>query len=210
MRPRILAAELIRNCGKAGTGFLKTTLMGENNPVERARILDVIDSVTTEVSAELAETLSDQSDIVRKAAIRLAERLNTPEAVTLLMQCAQSREPGMAVRAVNALGKLKASEAAGVLSRLAATSDSTEVLTAVCRAMGQIGDPACVAPLARLLKSRRLFLTKKKYTPSVRAAAASALSQISGRSSLEVMQSLVNDPEVHVREVARALLMKTT
>jgi diguanylate cyclase (GGDEF)-like protein len=208
MRPRILAAELIRNSGKPGVDFLKAALAGENSPVERARIMDVIDSVTTELSGELAEALSDRSDVVQKAAIRLAERLNTPESVALLMQCAQGREEPMVIRAVNALGKLGAAPAAGILNRLAFRSDSTEVLTAVCRAMGRIGDPAFVPPLARLLTSRRLFLTKKKYPPSIRAAAAMALSQIAGSASLELMRSLANDPEAPVREAARALMAK--
>ncbi len=210
IRPRILAAELIRNSSKPGIDFLKSTLMAENNPVERARILDIIDSVTTDLSTELAEALSDQSDVVQKAAIRLAERLNTPEAVTLLMQCAQRREAEIVIRAVNSLGKLRATPAADILSRLASRSDSTEVLTAVCRAMGHIGDPSFVEPLTRLLTSRRLFLTQKKYHPSIRASAAMALSQIPGSSSLELMRSLANDPEVRVREVARALVTKTS
>lgn len=209
IRPRILAAELIRDCGQQGIDFLKTTLAGESSPLERARILDIIDSVTTDLSAELPGILVDQSDIVRKAAIRLAERLNTPEVVALLMQCAQSRETDMVVSAVNSLGKLRATQAVEMLSRLALTSDSTEVLAAVCRAMGLIKDAAFVGPLSRLLKSKRLFFTKKKYNPSIRAAAAAALSQIPGKSSMELMRSLTNDSEGPVRETARALLAET-
>jgi HEAT repeat protein len=208
MRTRVLAAELIRNCREPGVEFLKKTLMSESNPIERARILDVIDSVTMDLSVELAEIFADPRDVVRKSAFRLAERLHTPDVIALLIRCAESEDVDLAVSAINSLGKLRAAEAVETLGRLMTKSDETEVLTAVCRAMGNIGDASCLAPLAGILKPKRRLIFKKKYPVSIRAAAAYAVSQIPGQPALELMQSLANDPDAAVREAARAFLDK--
>lgn len=208
MQIRVLAAELIRNCREPGVEFLKKTLMGESNPLERARILDVIDSVTTDLSSELAEIFADPRDIVRKAAFRLAERLHTPDVIALLIRCAESGDPDLTVKAINSLGNLRFAGAVETLSRLMTKSDSMEVLAAVCRAMGHIGDAACLAPLTRILKPGRRFFLRKKYPVSVRAAAAYAVSQIPGQPSLELMRSLANDPDGPVRETVRSFLAK--
>ncbi len=209
MQARILAAELIRNCREPGVEFLKKNLMGESNPLERARILDVIDSVTMDLSSELEEIFADHRDIVRKAAFRLAERLHTPDVIALLIRCAESSDPDLTVKAINSLGKLRLAGAVKTLSRLMTKSDSMEVLAAVCRAMGHIGDAACLDPLIRILKPGRRFFLRKKYPVSVRAAAAYAVSQIPGQPSLELMRSLANDPDDPVRETVRGFLAKT-
>jgi diguanylate cyclase (GGDEF)-like protein len=208
MRPRVLAAELIRNCREPGVEFLKKNLMSESNPIERARILDVIDSVTMDLSVELAEIFADPRDVVRKSAFRLAERLHTPDVIALLIRCAESEDVDLAVNAINSLGKLRAAGAVETLSRLMTKSDETLVLAAVCRAMGNIGDASCLAPLAGILKPRRRLIFKKKYPVSIRAAAAYAVSQIPGQPTLELMRFLANDPDAAVREAARAFLDK--
>jgi HEAT repeat protein len=208
MRTRGLAAELIRNNRDPGVDFLKTTLMGENGPLERARILDVIDSVTMDLAAELAEIFTDPRDVVRKAAFRLAERLNTPSVIMLLLRCAESEDAGLTINAINSLGKLRVAEAVETLSRIMIKTDATEVLAAVCRAMGNIGEASCIGPLAGILKPKRRFIFRKKYPVSVRAAAAYAVSQIPGQPAFELMRSLTNDPDPAVREAARSFLEK--
>jgi diguanylate cyclase (GGDEF)-like protein len=209
MRTRVLAAELIRNCREPGVEFLKKTLMSESNPLERARILDVIDSLTTDLSSELSEIFTDPRDIVRKSAFRLTERLRTPDVIALLIRCAESDDADLAVNAINSLGKLRVAEAVETLGRLMTNSDKTEVIAAVCRAMGNIKDASCLTPLAGILKPKRRFIFRKKYPVSIRAAAAYAVSQIPGRPSYELMLSLAEDPDAPVRETARVFLEKT-
>lgn len=205
IRVRHLAAELVKSKGEGAVAMLKKALMHENRPEYRARILDVIDSVTKDVMLELSDTLSDSSDVVRRSAFRLAERLNTPSVMALLMELARHEDSDLSVLAINSLGKLQSGGAVETLVAVAETSVDKEVLTAVCRAMGQIADPAFVLPLENILvPKRRLFFAKKADT-AVRIAAVYALSRISDIRVVPLLKSLADDPDYRVREALKNL-----
>jgi HEAT repeat protein len=182
-------------------------LMGENRPDERARILDIIDSVTKNVMAELTDTLSDNRDVVRKAAFRLAERLNTPEVVQMLIEFSKSDDSNLAVAAINSLGKLKPSAAKETLLAIIESSEASDVLVAACRSLGQVNDPSCILPLLKMLTKRRMF-ARKKYDPQVRVAAAYALSQIPGQQAQKALSAAAKDPDYRVRETIKQALAK--
>ncbi len=207
LRARQLAAELVKSSGRTGIDLLKKALMGENRPDERARILDVIDTVTKNVMAELTDTLSDNRDMVRRAAFRLAERLNTPEIVQMLIECSRSSDVNLAVYAISSAAKLKPSAVRETVTQILKKSDAPELLVAACRAMGQIGDPSGIPPLVNIL-TRRRFLGSRKYDTQVRVAAAYALSQIPGQQSQKALNAAAKDPDYRVRETVNQAMGK--
>jgi HEAT repeat protein len=187
--------------------LLKKALLGENRPDERARILDVVDTVTKDVMAELTDTLSDNRDVVRRAAFRLAERLNTAEIIQMLVECSRSSDATLAVYAISSAAKLKPSAIRESVIQILKKSDVPDVLAAACRAMGQIGDPSGIPWLAKILTQRR-FLGGRKYDTQVRVAAAYALSQIPGQQSQKALSAAAKDPDYRVRETVGQALGK--
>jgi len=173
---------------------------------ERARILDVIEGVTRDLKVELAQTLGDENPKVRQAAFRLLERLNDTQAVELLLERAEGNDPRLAVESIECLGKLKPSGAVGRLLSLLQNQKKSALRVGCCRALGQIGDPACIEPLTKILTQKGLFSRLKSGRAEVRATAAYALSQISHPRAAEVLISLENDSDPRVREVAQKVL----
>jgi diguanylate cyclase (GGDEF)-like protein len=206
MRARRLAAELIKNQGGAAVMMFKKSLMNETRPEYRARILDVIDSVTGDLMVELADTLSETADIVRRSAFRLAERLKTPAVIGLLSELARGDALEMAVPAINLLGKLNSEETGRTLLAILAESDEKEIVAAVCRAMGQIADPSFVLPLENILMPRRRILFQKKTETVIRVAAIYAISQIRDPRVSTILRALADDPDSRVREVLKNIL----
>ncbi|MDA8403229.1 MAG: HEAT repeat domain-containing protein, partial [Desulfobacteraceae bacterium] len=205
LRVRQMIGELIKNQGSAAIDALKRALMGESRPEYRARLVDVIDAVTPDVMAELADTLSDPSDVVRRSAFRLAERLNTPHVIELMIELAQGEDADMAISAIGSLGNLKARQAVDTLIQIGEQTDAKELLVAVCRTMGQIADPAFVTTLENiLLPRRRLFFQKKTDVP-VRIAALYAVSQIPDPRVRPLLMALADDPDSRIREVVKNL-----
>ena len=205
LRARRLAAELLRHQGREGAAALKRSLMNEHIPEDRARILDVIDVVTTDIQLELYYALADFKSEVRQAAGRLAERLNSPAVVDMLIQVAQGEDPEAAVTAVALLGRLNALSASDTMIRLLEESEDEELLVAACRAMGQIGDASFVIPLQNILRSRRSLLFRKARSSQVRVAAAYAIAQINDPRCPRILKALLNDADPRLREAARNL-----
>ncbi|MFO7839635.1 MAG: diguanylate cyclase [Desulfosalsimonadaceae bacterium] len=205
LRARRLAAELLKKQGPQGSKAIKKALMNEPTPEDRARILDVIDGVSTELEKELYYALLDFTKVVRQAAGRLAERLNSPAIVEILIQVAQSEETAAAVTAVNILGRLNAISAADTLIQLLAHCRDEEFQVALCQAMGQIGDESFVLPLQNILRSRRRLFFRKARSPQVRISAAYAISRINDPRCPRIIEALANDADPRLREVARSL-----
>jgi len=201
LRVRRMAAELLKHSGPLGVEAIKESVRGGIRPDERARILDVIDTVTDDLEPELALAFSHINEAVRRSAFRLAERLNTPEVIKLLNEIALNDDTQQAVFAINTLGKLRTPSLIETLLRILRESEDPEILIAACRALGQIGDAASVEPLYRILVPRRRFLRRKKYDTPVRVAAAYALAQISDDRANDILQKLKNDPDSRIRQV---------
>ena len=203
MRARRLAAELIRNKGDDAVVMLKKSLMNESRPEYRARILDIIDSVTGNLMVELSDALSDSADVVRRSAFRLAERLNTPEVIQLLFELALSNDPDLAVPAINSLGKLHADGVADLLVSVVEKSDKKDIVIAVCRTMGQIPDSLFVLPLENILMPKRRLFFQKKSETAIRVAAVYALAQIEDVRVAPLLKALADDPDYRVQEVLK-------
>ena len=181
MRARQMGAELIKNKGNDAVSMFRKSLMNESRPEYRARILDVIDSVSEDLMVELTDTLSDNADVVRRSAFRMAVRLNTPEVIQLLIELVRRDDSDLAVSAITSLGKLKSGRAVEALILVMEKPEEKEVVVAACRAMGQIADPLFVVPLENILLPKRRLFFQKKIETAVRVAAVYAISQIKDR-----------------------------
>ncbi|MDA3896345.1 MAG: diguanylate cyclase [Desulfobacteraceae bacterium] len=205
MRARRLGIELIKSKGADAISMFRKSLMNESRPEYRARMLDVIDSISTDLMVELADTLSDAADVVRRSAFRMAERLNTPEVIQLLLELARAADPELAAPAINSLGKLHVAAAVETLIAVVEKSEEKEVMVAACRAMGQIADPLFVGSLEKILLPKRRLLFQKKMETSVRVAAVYAVSQIKDSRAAALLSALAEDPDYRVREVLKNL-----
>ncbi|MBS3808969.1 MAG: diguanylate cyclase [Desulfobacterales bacterium] len=205
LRTRHLAAELLGRTGQPGIEQLKQALISESQTEEKSRILEIIDSVTTELTTELRYTLMDPQDTVRRQAFRLAQRIDKPEVNTLLAELAHSSDSELAISAINTLGRRKAAQASKTLIEITAKTRDPEILIAACRAMGRIGSRDFIEPLAKILIPGRRWLKSRKYPSRVRIAAAYAAYQIQGKEVQTMMEALRRDPDPKVREAVSML-----
>jgi len=205
-RIRQLAASLLAEQGPEAAKQLKRELVMETTAEERLRLLEVIDIVTRDLSTELSYAFRDENPQVRDGAFRLAERLNNTEVERLLLECIESEKGEAAAEAIKCLGRLKR---AGSVERLISAMKSTKeeaCLIACCQALGQIGDPASIEPLANILRPKSFFLWKKSYSDEVRANAAFALTQINDPCINDLLRRCAQDEDQRIREIARSVL----
>jgi diguanylate cyclase (GGDEF)-like protein len=203
LRVRQIAANLLGQMGPEAAELLRRELVLEGNHVERLRILEVIDTVTRDLKTELAFTLESEKPELREAGFQLAERLNNPQVVELLLNYARGPNTGLAIDAIKYLGRLKSQAALEVLIPLLNDTHDTKLMMACCQALGQIGEPACVEPLLNLLKVKRSLFRRKRRSPQIRATAAFALAQIPHPRVAEILALFVDDNDLRVKEIAR-------
>lgn len=205
LRVRRLAAELLaKNRADAGD-LMKKTLISEADPRARSRILDVIDSVTTDIMAELAYAISDTQEGVRRAALLLAERMKSPQVIDLLIQFARTEDMELSIAAINCLGRLKATAAIPELAGIIKTSDVKERLIAACRALGQIGGTGWLPAISRILNPKRRLFFRPRYDPAVRVAAVYAISQLPDAHTQHWIKALAKDSDPRIREAVKNL-----
>jgi HEAT repeat protein len=206
LRVRPLMAGLIRNMGIEAVEVFKRDLVLEATAEERVRMLDIADVVSRDVHMELSYALSDEKTQIRRAAFRLAERLNDEQTVDLLCDIAQTEEATKAIPAIRSLGRMKAAQGVTVLAAVLNKAKEQDLQMACCQALGQIADPAGMDILIRILAPRGLLSLQKKYSDHLRAAAAFALAQMPQPRVADVMKSLLEDSDPRVRQTARAVL----
>jgi diguanylate cyclase (GGDEF)-like protein len=209
LRVRQIASHLLKELGPEAAKLLRRELVLEGFAKERVRILEVIDGVTQDLKTELAYALGDENAKVRRTAFHLIERLNKPEVTMLLFDYASHEDSTRAVVAIKTLGKLKPPGTVDVLVSLLDHSKETERLIACCRALGQIGDPAAIGPLAKMIAPGGILALRKKRSSLVRATAAFALAQIPDPQVAEVLASYTEDRDPRVRQVAQTQANKS-
>ena len=203
LRVRQIAANLLVEMGTEAGELLKRELVLEGSPVERLRILEVIDTVTRDLKTELAFALDNENPQIRESGFQLAERLNNSQVVELLLGYVRGQNTGLAVDAMKCLGKLKSQAALEVLIPLLGSTNDPKLIMACCQALGQIGEPAGVEPLLSILKGKGSFFRRKRRNPQVRATAAFALAQIPHPRIAEILSPFVEDQDLRVKEIAR-------
>ncbi|MGD9074472.1 MAG: diguanylate cyclase [Desulfobacteraceae bacterium] len=205
-RARKISAMLLKKHGPEVVERLKELLVLEVTPEERSRILDVIDTLTSDLRKEVEYALGDEDSQVRQAAFRLVERLNNNQIVALLLDLASTQTGNLAVSAIKCLGKLKPPKVDETLIDLLDSSKEDELCIVCCRALGQIASPAAIDSLTRLLVPQGFFPFRKNRNPDVRAAAAYALGRISHPDVHGILAHFVDDIDPRVQEIARSIV----
>jgi diguanylate cyclase (GGDEF)-like protein len=206
LRIRLVAARVLGELGPEAAELLKREIILESTTEERLRILEVIDTVTHDLKSELVFAIRDETPGIRQAGFRLAERLNNSETIELLLDYVWNQKAELAVDGIKCLGRLKAVQAVEILVSLLGGTNHKKLLIACCQALGQIGDPAAVEALAKIVNRKGSLFRRQRRTPQVRATAAFALTQISDPRVIEVLAPFVKDRNPRVREIARRVL----
>jgi diguanylate cyclase (GGDEF)-like protein len=204
LRLRRLAASLLAEQGAEAAKEMKKQMVLQTTPEERARILEVIDGVTSDLATELTFAIHDGSHLVRDEAIKLVERLNNEVAEKLLSEWMESKTLDIAIRAMKTMGRLRPAMAFEKALSVLKSVKEEDHLVASCQTLGQIGDPRGIDALARVVSAPRFLFLGKKYAPQVRATAAFALTQMDDNRIAGILMKLVGDKDPRVSEIARS------
>jgi len=157
-RIRYIGMNLLEKLGEEAVDRLKRALALEITPQERVRILEVVDLLTTDLSAELGRAIGDTNRDVRLAALRIAERLRDPSIPRMLCHLAAEADLEIALDAFSCLGRMKIPEAVDDLIDILHTSKEETRSAACCLALGNIATAECVEPLAKILEKEGSIL----------------------------------------------------
>jgi HEAT repeat protein len=201
-RVRQLAARLVAEAGPGAADQIKRALVTEVIVEQRARLLDVIDTVTPDLRQELQQCLYDHSPRVRRAAFQLFERLRRDDLIDLILPFARHAHPAVARAAIRALAPLRTSAAVDALSSILGGTGDSRLAALCCQALGRSEHPAAIDALAGLLAARRFLSFQRRWQSDVRATAAVALNQIPHPRAAEVLARFARDRDPTVRRVA--------
>ncbi len=203
---RQIASRLLGRLGQEAATLLKRELVLEGIAEQRVRILEAIGAITRDLKTELAYALEEESPKVRRAAFHLLQNLNDERLTSLLFDYVNHQDSTLALAAIRSLGRIKPAGAVDVLGSLIISARERERVIAACQALGKIADPAGIEPLAQIIAPGGFFLLYRKKSPLVRAAAASALAQISHPKVAKVLARHLEDRDSRVRQTAREIV----
>ncbi len=201
---RALAAGVLAEQGVRAVKAFKRELGGRLPPTERARLLDVSDTVTRAVRTEVAYAMGDADPSVRQAAARVVERLNDRQLNQVLLPYVEHEDVRVATDAIGCLVNLNVP---GLCDRLVSVLESSAEpvrLIACCQALGQIGGSAALDALAGVVMPKGFLFFRKRWHPDVRVAAVQALGRIKDPLASHLLASVSRDKDPRVRQLARA------
>lgn len=201
-RVRQLAASLLAECGPDAGPTIKRAVMTEVTVEQRFRILEVIDTVTTDLRDELAYSFGDSSPKIRRAAFRLFERLHDDGMIEIILPLARDPDIGVAKGAIRSLAHLRSPAAVSALVKALDETEDEKVAIACCQALGELRHDSAVDCLAKVLGQKKPPLFRWRWTEQVRATAAMALKQIANPRAAEVLLAYVEDSHSRVRQLA--------
>jgi HEAT repeat protein len=202
LRARQTAASLLAEIGPEGGREMKRAVATEVLVEQRFRALEVIDTVTRDLRDELEYSLGDANPKIRRAAFQLFERLHQDDLIDVVLPYARKEDHSLAKGAIRSLAALKSERAATAVASVLSETKDDETAMACCQALGQIGDPAGIDALAKVLK--RKFGMGRQWEEQVRATAAIALRQINDPRAVKVLSRYVRDPDRRVEQLARS------
>jgi len=187
LRVRQLAARLVAEAGPGGAEQMKRAVVTEVIVEKRARLLEVIDTVTPDLRAELGQCLHDASPRVRRAAFQLFERLRRDDLIDLVLPLTRHGQPAVARAAIRALAPLRTYASVQALSKVLGTTADARLATLCCQALGRSEHPAAIDALVKVLKARRFVFFGRRWGLDVQATAAAALHQIPDRRAAKML-----------------------
>jgi diguanylate cyclase (GGDEF)-like protein len=204
LRVRQLAANLLAEMGAPAVKEIKRALALEVTVEQRFHILEVIDAVTDDLRDELTYCLGDVNPKIRRAAFRLAERLNDDDLIEILIPFVRDEDPNVAKGTIRSLANLHSPLAVQAVVSILDTTKEPELAVACCQALGQIGDPSAVGPLEKVLAQKSFLIVGRRWDSQVRATAVLALRQIEHPLATGVLTQLVNDRDPIIRQLAKS------
>jgi HEAT repeat protein len=146
-----------------------------------------------------ARTIRHSDVRVRRETIIALSKFGGDEAVQQLIVGLGDAEPSLRSAAALGLGLTKAGTAVNPLIKRLGDETDQEAVIEILRALGRIGDPRAVAPLAERASGGSLF---SRVPLPIRVEAIRALGDIGGEAARTVLQRLMRDRNDAVREAA--------
>jgi len=201
-RIRQLAASLLAETGPEAGPQLKRAMVTEVTVEQRFRILEVIDTVTTDLRDELTYSFGDSSAKIRRAAFRLFERLHDDKLADIMVPLVRDPDSSVAKGAIRSLAQLKSAPAVEALVSILDKTDDSKVAIACCQALGEIGHVSAIDALSGVLAQKKIALRRWRWEEQVRVTAAMALKQISQPRAAEILSAYTEDTDARVRQLA--------
>jgi diguanylate cyclase (GGDEF)-like protein len=202
-RVRQLAASLLAEAGPEAGPQIKRAVSTEVTVEQRFRILEVIDTVTTDLRDELTYSFGDSSAKIRRAAFRLFERIRDDGLIDIMVPLARDPDAAVAKGAIRSLAHMKSATAVDGLVSILNETDDSKVAIACCQALGELGHTSAIDALSNVLAQRKLSLRRWRWDEQVRVTAAMALKHISQPRAMEILSAYSEDTDARVRQLAR-------
>ena len=176
---------------------------------QASRLVPILREIGGEPGVNLLGCLLRHQDArVRGEAVRGLGRIDEPSAQRLLLQALRDPDPDVLEVAIGLVGSERVKMATPTLLRLAGqgvlSGRAFETRKAAIAALGAIGDPATVSPLAGLLYTRTWF--QRAAGDQLRLAAAQALLQMSRPGAREMVVAGSRGRRGDVRRACTAAL----
>lgn len=160
-----------------------------------------------EAESPLAELLKHDDDRVRRAATTALAKLGTPKAVQALRTALRDTSPQVRMQAAAGLAARKGVKSASTLAKALDAEPDVEVQLMILSALGRVATAEAIAKLAKAAEpDGRLF---KKKPPAFRMAAITALGEANTPAARAALDTLRNDKDKDVRELAYRTLLQT-
>lgn len=205
LRVRQMAASLLTEVGPDAAKEIKRAVVTEVIVEHRARMLEVIDTVATDLERELQYSLADGNPRIMRQAFRLFERLGRDDLIDAILPHVNEDQPAEARGAIRSLGQLRSAAAVDALMSILERIEDPKLAGACCQALGEIGDASAVEVLGRVLADRKFGPFGRRWGEDVRSTAAMALYQIGHPRAVEVLQRFTKDPDERVRQLAQSV-----
>jgi HEAT repeat protein len=146
-----------------------------------------------------ARTIRHSDIRVRRETVIALSKFGGEEAVQQLIVGLADAEPSIRAAAALGLGLTKAGTAVNPLVKRLGEETDQDTVMEILRALGRIGDPRAIAPLAERANGGSLF----SRTPlPIRVEAIRALGEIGGDAARTVINRLMRDRHDQIREAA--------
>ncbi len=163
----------------------------------------ILGQIGDETSVEhLTRTLADKDARVRKETINALSRIGGENAGLLLTGKLEDADPSVRAAAARAVGVLKVEKALKPLLTMIESENDEDVIIEVARALGQLGDPSAVNPLAKHAVGS--FFSRSPTV--IRVAAYQGLAGISTPGARQHLDDAAEDKDAEVRHVVRQLI----
>ena len=207
-RTRKIAADVLKESGSEACRQLLAQLTPSSPAEQYVRILSVLDSISSNVRADVSSMLYHPEERVRRDAVRVFSRLPRHQAREHLVELAKSDDSTVVSTALAGLGDLAWPAVAAELAHVFPTLRSETLQQECCVALGKTQNPEAVPLLAKILRSMGFLGRFGGKSPELRAAAAWALGMIGTGDAIEVLRRHASDRSSSVRAAVQQALQR--